>query len=143
MLKHFNFKFKYYNWRLLFLVLALTCIGIVVIGSAVPGAGYQSKQIIGLIGSIFVMVLVSVINYNSLLKLHWLIYGACIVILLLVLLVGKEVNGATRWIRIAEGIQLQPSEFAKIMMILFWSWLLGHNPDFLKKWKNLLISLQN
>ena len=35
MLKHFNFKFKYYNWRLLFLVLALTCIGIVVIGSAV------------------------------------------------------------------------------------------------------------
>ena len=140
MLKHFNFKFKYYNWRLLFLVLALTCIGIVVIGSAVPGAGYQSKQIIGLIGSIFVMVLVSVINYNSLLKLHWLIYGACIVILLLVLLVGKEVNGATRWIRIAEGIQLQPSEFAKIMMILFWSWLLGHNPDFLKKWKNLFIS---
>lgn len=140
MLKHFNFKFKYYNWRLLFLVLALSIIGIIVIGSAVPGAGYQSKQIIGLIGSIIVMVVVSVINYNSLLKLHWLIYGACIAILLLVLLVGKEVNGATRWIRIAEGIQLQPSEFAKIMMILFWSWLLGHNPDFLKKWKNVFLS---
>ena len=140
MLKHFNFKIKYYNWRLLFLVLALSIIGIVVIGSAVPGGGYQSKQIIGLIGSVIVMFVVSIINYNSLLKLHWLIYGVCIILLLLVLLVGKEVNGATRWIRIAEGIQLQPSEFAKIMMVMFWAWLLGHNPDFLKKWRNIFLS---
>lgn len=140
MLKHFNFKIKYYNWRLLFLVLALSIIGIVVIGSAVPGGGYQSKQIIGLIGSVIVMFVVSIINYNSLLKLHWLIYGLCIILLLLVLLVGKEVNGATRWIRIAEGIQLQPSEFAKIMMVMFWAWLLGHNPDFLKKWRNIFLA---
>lgn len=140
MLKHFNFKIKYYNWRLLFLVLTLSIIGIVVIGSAVPGGGYQSKQIIGLIGSVIVMFVVSIINYNSLLKLHWLIYGVCIILLLLVLLVGKEVNGATRWIRIAEGIQLQPSEFAKIMMVMFWAWLLGHNPDFLKKWRNIFLA---
>ena len=140
MLKHFNFKIKYYNWRLLFLVLALSVIGVIVIGSAVPGGGYQSKQIIGLIGSVIVMFIVSIINYNSLLKLHWLIYGECIILLLLVLVVGKEVNGATRWIRIAEGIQLQPSEFAKIMMVMFWAWLLGHNPDFLKKWRNIFIA---
>lgn len=141
MLKHFNFKIKYYNWRLLLFVLALTAIGIVVIGSAVPGAGYQSKQIFGLVISLVIMFVISIINYNSLLKLHWLIYAVCNILLLLVLLVGKEVNGATRWIRISESIQIQPSEFAKIMLIMFWAWLLGHNPDFLKKWRNLFLAV--
>ena len=68
MLNHLNFKIKYYNWRLLFLVLCLTGLGIVLIGSAVPGAGYQSKQIVGLAGSLVFMVLLSVIKYNSLLR---------------------------------------------------------------------------
>lgn len=140
MLKHFNFKIKYYNWRLLLWVLALSLIGIVVIGSAVPGAGYQSKQIIGLAGSIVFMVIISVINYNSLLKLHWLIYAVCLGLLVVVLLFGKNVNGATRWIEITDSISVQPSEFAKILMIAFWAWLLGHNPDFLKKWRNFFIA---
>lgn len=140
MLKHFNFKIKYYNWRLLLWVFALSFIGIVVIGSAVPGAGYQSKQIIGLAGSIVFMVILSVINYNSLLKLHWLIYVVCLGLLIVVLLFGKNVNGATRWIEITDSISVQPSEFAKILMITFWAWLLGHNPDFLKKWRNFFIT---
>ena len=140
MLKHLNFKIKYYNWRLLFWVLALSMIGIVVIGSAVPGAGYQSKQIIGLAGSIVFMFILSVIKYKSLLKLHWLIYVVCIALLGVVLLFGKNVNGATRWIEITSSISVQPSEFAKILMIVFWAWLLGHNKDFIKKWRNLFIS---
>ncbi len=140
MLKHLNFKIKYYNWRLLFWVLCLTALGIVLIGSAVPGGGYQSKQIIGLAGSLIFMVILSIIKYNSLLKLHWLIYAATIIILIIVLLFGKNVNGATRWIAITDSISVQPSEFSKIMLILFWSWLLGHNPDFLKKWRNFFIA---
>lgn len=140
MLKHFNFKIKYYNWRLLLWVFALSFIGVVVIGSAVPEAGYQSKQIIGLIGSIIFMVIISVINYNSLLKLHWLIYVVCLGLLVSVLLFGKNVNGATRWIEITDSISVQPSEFAKILMIAFWAWLLGHNPDFLNKWRNFFIA---
>lgn len=140
MLKHLNFKIKYYNWRLLFWVLCLTALGIVLIGSAVPGGGYQSKQIIGLAGSLVFMVILSIIKYNSLLKLHWLIYAATIIILIIVLLFGKNVNGATRWIAITDSISVQPSEFSKIMLILFWSWLLGHNPDFLKKWRNFFIA---
>ena len=140
MLKHFNFKIKYYNWRLLLWVFALSFIGIVVIGSAVPDDGYQSKQIIGLAGSVIFMFILSVINYNSLLKLHWLIYAVCIALLGVVLLFGKNVNGATRWIEITDSISVQPSEFAKILMTVFWAWLLGHNPDFLKKWRNLFLA---
>ncbi|MGN0375596.1 MAG: FtsW/RodA/SpoVE family cell cycle protein [Butyrivibrio sp.] len=140
MLKHFNFKIKYYNWRLLIWVFALSAIGVLVIGSAVPGAGYQSKQILGLAGSLVFMFILSIINYNSLLKLHWLVYAACIGLLGIVLLFGKEVNGATRWFRITDSISVQPSEFAKILMIVFWAWLFGHKPDFLHKWRNFFIA---
>ena len=47
----------------------------------------------------------------------WPLYGISIVLLLLVLVIGQEVNGAKRWINLA-GIQFQPSEIAKFTMIL-------------------------
>ena len=50
----------------------------------------------------------------------WLLYGVSIVLLLSVLAVGEEVNGAKRWINLA-GIQFQPSEIAKFTMILLFA----------------------
>lgn len=140
MFKNFRFRLKYINFRLIFWVLALTAIGIVVIGSAAPGEGYQNRQIMGLAIGAVIMLSAMLIDYNWILKLHWLIYLACIVLLFLVLKLGEDHKGATRWIEIA-GITFQPSEFAKIMMILFWSWLLGKNPVMVKKWKYFFITV--
>lgn len=140
MFKNFRFRLKYINFRLIFWVLALTAIGIVVIGSAAPGEGYQNRQIMGLAIGAVIMLAAMLIDYNWILKLHWLIYLACIVLLFLVLKLGEDHKGATRWIEIA-GITFQPSEFAKIMMILFWSWLLGKNPVMVKKWKYFFITV--
>jgi len=53
-------------------------------------------------------------------RLAWPLYGVSIVLLLSVLVVGQEVNGAKRWINIA-GIQFQPSEVAKFTMILLFA----------------------
>ena len=50
----------------------------------------------------------------------WPLYGVSILLLLSVLLIGEEVNGAKRWINIA-GIQFQPSEVAKFTMILLFA----------------------
>jgi len=50
-------------------------------------------------------------------RMAWPLYGLSIVLLLSVLLIGQEVNGAKRWINIA-GIQFQPSEVAKFTQIL-------------------------
>ena len=50
----------------------------------------------------------------------WLLYGVSIILLLSVLVVGEEVNGAKRWINLA-GIQFQPSEIAKFTMILLFA----------------------
>ena len=139
MFKSFHFKLKYVNIRLVLLVWLLTGIGIAVIGSAVPGGSYQNKQIIGMAASTVLMLLIMIVDYNLLLKLHWVIYAACVAMLAAVLIGGKNVNGATRWFRITETISVQPSEFAKILMILFWSWLIGRNQGILKKWKSFLI----
>lgn len=139
MFKNFKFKLKYVNFRLIILVLSLVSLGIVVIGSAVPGAGYQSKQIIGAVAGMVIMMILMVMDYHYILKLHWIIYGFTIIILAMVLISGTEVKGATRWIRITDTISIQPSEFAKIMLILFWAWFLGNYGELMKKWKGFFI----
>ncbi len=53
-------------------------------------------------------------------RLAWPLYGVSIVLLLSVLVIGEEVNGARRWINLA-GIQFQPSEVAKFTMILLFA----------------------
>ena len=53
-------------------------------------------------------------------RLAWPLYGISIVLLLSVLVIGEEVNGAKRWINLA-GIQFQPSEIAKFTMILLFA----------------------
>jgi cell division protein FtsW len=50
-------------------------------------------------------------------RLAWPLYGVSIALLLSVLVIGQEVNGAKRWVSIG-GIQFQPSEVAKFTMIL-------------------------
>jgi len=50
----------------------------------------------------------------------WPLYGVSIVLLLSVLVIGEEVNGAKRWINLA-GIQFQPSEVAKFAMIVLFA----------------------
>ena len=53
-------------------------------------------------------------------RLAWPIYVVSIVLLLSVLVIGQQVNGAKRWINIA-GLQFQPSEVAKFAMIVLLS----------------------
>ena len=53
-------------------------------------------------------------------RFAWPFYGISILLLLLVLITGQSVNGATRWINIA-GIQFQPSEIAKFTMIVLFA----------------------
>ena len=50
----------------------------------------------------------------------WPLYAVSIVLLLSVLVIGEEVNGARRWINLA-GIQFQPSEIAKFTMIVLFA----------------------
>ena len=81
---------------------------------------YLQKQAvcaaIGLVAMYFFSRIPAAIWYN----LAWVLYGISVVLLLSVLLIGEEVNGAKRWINLA-GIQFQPSEIAKFTMILLFA----------------------
>lgn len=113
-----KYNFKDYNFILVFEVLTLSVIGILAVGSALPSA--QSKQIIGVLLGLVLMLIVSMIDYEWVLNLHWLIYGVNLFLLLWVEFFGVEYNGAQRWIDL-KFTTLQPSDFTKIFMVLFFA----------------------
>ena len=78
---------------------------------------YLMKQAVCAVLGLGCMVLFSRIPAEAWFRLAWPLYGVSIVLLLLVLVMGRSVNGAQRWISIG-GIQFQPSELAKFTMIL-------------------------
>ena len=114
-----RYKLKNYHFQLILYVSLLTIIGIMLIGSAQPSV--QNKQIFGFALGFVIMIIVSLIDYSFLLKFPWLYYAAMIVLLVMVQLGGKTVGGAKRWIIIA-GIQFQPSELAKLAIIVFFAY---------------------
>ena len=130
-----RYHLKDYKMNLVTLVLALSILGVFVIGSAEPDN--QSRQIIGLVIALTAMVVVSLIDYVWLMDFYWLIYGFVILILGAVLIIGTEVNGATRWINLGF-TNFQPSELAKILLILFFAKFIAEHEDDINDKKTLL-----
>ena len=118
---------KNYNFTLTALVFSLSVLGIFVVGSA--REIYQSRQIFGVVFGLFVMVIVSLFDYVWVLEFYWLIYLVAIGSLGSVFIVGQTVNGARRWINLGF-TTFQPSELAKILLILFFSrFIMNHTED--------------
>lgn len=120
MLKKYNFRF--YNFILFFLVLAIMIIGVFVVDSV--NEEYTVKQTIGTVLAVVVMLIVSFVDYHMIARLAFPIYIFGTVLLALVLIAGSSVNNAKRWFTLA-GITFQPSELAKILMIIFMAALLS------------------
>ena len=107
---------------LVFCVAALLALGMVMLYSSSMvqvGAHYLMLQFVwgalGLAGC-FVATL---IDYRHLKKIAWPLFGLAILLLVLVFVphVGAKINGARRWLRFG-GFTLQPSEFAKVALII-------------------------
>ncbi len=113
-----NYRLRDYDFKLIIMILAVTGIGVLAIGSAKESV--QMKQLAGVVSGCVLMVVISFFNYSSLLKLNWLMYAGNLVLLTAVILTGEEGNGAQRWLKIG-GLQFQPSETAKILLILFFA----------------------
>ena len=119
----FDYNFKYYNFRLLIEIFLLNIIGILVLRSASNmDTALVTKQILGIVVGFVLAIGLSLIDYHKIANLSSLIYIGCLIILAAVLLIGKLVSGATRWIVVPGIGQIQPSEFAKIGLIIFFSW---------------------
>ena len=112
-----QYRLRNYSFPLIAAVIALSVIGIMIIGSAQKSS--QSRQIFGLIIGVAVMLILSLIDYGTYTRMRWIIYLTGCVLLILVLLIGNTVGGATRWIEI--GIRFQPSDLMKLCMIVFFA----------------------
>lgn len=133
-----RYKLKNFDFPLVILVVSLNIIGVLAIGSA--RESLQGKQIFGMIAGLCIMAVVSMIDYSFILKFYWFAYAGMVAVLLMVKLFGKEVNGATRWLEIG-GFQFQPSDIAKIMLILFYAQFIMKYRDKLNSFRILCFAI--
>ena len=131
------------DYVLVITVLILVSLGVVMVLSAsAPSAlsktgssyTYFIKQFGFAVFGIIAMLFVSKIDYRFYKKYYWGVYVVSVLVLLLVLVphLGKEVNGALRWIEIKGFGQFQPSEITKIGLIIFYAGYLSDHKSELK-----------
>ena len=112
-------ELKNIEWSIGIFAIILCIIGLVALFSATQEAEYDefNKQCIWLIVSLIIGIVVMMIDYEAIVKMSPIFYGAFILLLIAVLFT-TPVNGATSWFDIGF-FSFQPGEFAKIFVILF------------------------
>ena len=116
-------SFRDFDWGLLLMVLVLCGISVMEIYSATLHTKYVDghfhiKQAYYILGGLALMFAISKLDYHKLLDWAPWAYGACLVSLVAVKLVGQKVLGARRWIKLGHGLQFQPSEWVKLVLII-------------------------
>jgi rod shape determining protein RodA len=123
------------DWLLILVTVGLTVLGTVLVWAATEPMlraaglnphGYLQKQVIwGAVGVVLLFV-VSAMDYRRLRAYTPVIYAVAMLLLLAVLTpLGASVNGAKAWIAVPGGFQIEPSEFAKLALILSTAMLLS------------------
>ena len=120
---------RYYDYSLVAVLVFLVCFGLVMLYSTSAYTAlienedsmyYFKRQILFCGAGVVIIYVVSRINYHWYIGKAKAIYFFSLFLMFLVKTpLGKEVNGARRWIRLPMGQQFQPSELAKIAVILF------------------------
>ena len=81
-----RFRLRDYDYKLILMILALSVIGILAVGSAEPSL--QKKQCVGVIAGFVIMFIISVVNYSWVIKLNWIMYAMNLGLLLGVKFLG-------------------------------------------------------
>lgn len=102
---------------------------------------YVKNQAMWIVTGIIIATVVAAIDYSHWRKINWWIYGLNVVLLVLVLVLGSTAKGAQRWLAITSTIGIQPSEFAKVFMIITFAHFLANRKGKLNNFKDFLLPL--
>lgn len=120
---------------MLVLILILIVFGLVVLFSASEYNGrvrfgdsayYFKKQLFATSLGLGVMYMISSVDYHLLIRSAPVAYLLSILLSTAVLLIGQEINGSRRWLSLGP-FSFQPSEFAKVAVILFLTWQISRS----------------
>lgn len=136
-------KLEEYDLVVMLMAIALTCFGVVMVYSASnvmaakrvhDGFFYLKHQGIFALLGFAIMFITMQINYHFWRKMAVPILLGCIVLLVLVLIpgIGGSAGGASRWLKLP-GFNLQPSEIAKISLIMYMAYSLDRKQDKIKQ----------
>lgn len=135
---------KNIEWSILICCLILLLIGMLALYSATQDNKNLElkKQIVWALVSIPIVIVIMIIDYNTVAKISPVLYGVFIIALIAVLFT-EPINGATSWFQINEWISFQPSEFVKVIFIIFLAYIMvklqkGDKRQINKFWKLLI-----
>lgn len=114
-----------FDWSIVWALLGIVCIGLLSIYSALfnqiqahPTHNLFVKQLMWLAVGLTLMFCCLLVDYQQLKRVSLWLYLASFLLLVAVLVVGKDVNGSKRWLELG-GFQFQPSEFMKIAIVIY------------------------
>ena len=123
-----------WDWPLILVTCGLTVLGTLLVWAATepslrqagldPHSYLKKAALWGVLGLLLMFITAS-IDYRRIRRWTPVLYGLSLLLLLAVLAVGQSVNGAKAWIALPGGFQVEPSEFAKLGLILAVAWLLS------------------
>ncbi len=120
-------KIKYFDYSLLIIILTVVFFGLVMLYSTSSYNGqlrfgdnayFLKKQILAVAVGLAGMLITTLVPYRFWDKASFVIYMLSIVLCIAVLFIGRDINGSKRWIYFGN-VSFQPSEFAKIAVILY------------------------
>jgi rod shape determining protein RodA len=123
-----------WDWPLIAVTCALTALGTVLVWAATEPSlraegldphYYLKKAALWAVLGLVLMFGTALTDYRRIRRWTPCLYGVSLLLLLAVLFAGQVVNGAKAWIALPGGFQIEPSEFAKLGLILVVAWLLS------------------
>ncbi|WHX48074.1 FtsW/RodA/SpoVE family cell cycle protein [Paenibacillus woosongensis] len=124
------FKLKKIDWLMVTILVLFMIMSTMLVHSAIaPYApdfkNYDLKTLM-FYGLGFAVVFgMSIVDYRTLLRYSWYVYGTGSLLLVLVFLFAPEINGARSWFELPGGLLFQPAELVKIILIMTTAYLLG------------------
>ncbi len=112
-------KLRRMSWLFVLMLCALAGVGYVALYSAAGGSAepYAARHLLRFTFGLGMMLCIGLVDIRFIARFSWLVYGGSVALLVLVLYMGRVGKGAQRWIDLG-GLQLQPSELAKIGLVM-------------------------